>query len=716
MTCSTNTTTFLSLLFTAMPYNLYSQTAVYLLFHYYTRHPTDSKQQNKRNQDRLRAHVAATVLFGTFTYHMAVELIGMVTVPGYAATGAFKCVKAAVFGLTGLVAAGAFRQEIDAKEVLEKMVEARAKEINEQESELRMVGLALEASETAIAILDSKLRILWLNPALRRLSGKEDGDLHNRTLTDALGLSSADTESLGRVFLRPSDETILVNGKTISVEVSSPAKDVLDKSSESRFVVVLKDITENQALEKARQAAKQEALQAKAMAESMEVLSHELRTPLQGIMGMTSLMIETSSNLPLETKDSLTLVMVSSRLLLTLINNILDVRKCDADMMNEFPLAPVLAGPPLADAAAFCKPLASVSGIQLELQFDNSAEAIVMSDALRLQQILINLVSNAVKHSPPNSKISVRSTVMELGQIESLLDKSLACGQRQITSHNCIAYMKSRALVVSVCDEGVGIDSKHASSMFKKFTMLQNENDSTKTTNQSYTVGQPSGTGLGLNLCLKFIQRMNGNIWVTNNEKKGCCFSFYVPKCGRAEKSIGMGGRNAPDQQTSIFHTWRGALKKQAKDPSEIKLLVVDDTLINLKVLDRMLQRVGVGKVVLVDSGAKAIKALKESEENPYDLVITDIQMPIMSGTEFSATVRDSPGISYRPIIVGLTAETSQDLERRCLESGMVYVLHKPVTTDQLEEFLYNILNMRPAIALTSEEQRECAPSVANCA
>lgn len=144
----------------------------------------------------------------------------------------------------------------------------------------------------------------------------------------------------------------------------------------------------------------------------METLTHELRTPLQGIMGMSSLILDNDEGtLEQETKESLSLVMVSSRLLLTLINNILDVRKCDASMLNDFELFPVPAKPPLTDAVDFCRLLSAVIGVNLDLSFDasplhGSAEsAVLLSDNLRIQQVGINLVSNAIKCTPKGSTV-----------------------------------------------------------------------------------------------------------------------------------------------------------------------------------------------------------------------------------------------------------------------------------------------------------------------
>lgn len=122
---------------------------------------------------------------------------------------------------------------------------------------------------------------------------------------------------------------------------------------------------------------------------------------------------------------------------------------------------------------------------------------------------------------------------------------------------------------------------------------------------------------------------------------------------------------------------------------SQLRLLIVDDTVLNLKVLDRMLKRYSLEKVVLANSCEEAF-AVPAKEE--FDLVITDIQMPNgISGNELSEAIRDGD-LDIKPVIVGLTSEVSKNLDRRCVNSGMIYVVHKPITVDKLQDFCVLLL------------------------
>merc|ERR1712194_757123 len=124
--------------------------------------------------------------------------------------------------------------------------------------------------------------------------------------------------------------------------------------------------------------------------------------------------------------------------------------------------------------------------------------------------------------------------------------------------------------------------------------------------------------------------------------------------------------------------------KKDKGSVFDYRVLVVDDILINRKVFDRMVKRVGVSYSVTVDSGKKA---LEELSRNHFDLVITDLQMPGMSGTELSAAIRDSNNLLTVPIVVGLTADISDDAVTRCIESGMADMMYKPITVSEMKDY-----------------------------
>eukprot|EP00977_Amphora_coffeiformis_P020931 scaffold8649_cov185-Amphora_coffeaeformis.AAC.2 len=408
----------------------------------------------------------------------------------------------------------------------------------------------------------------------------------------------------------------------------------------------------------------------------------------KGIMGITSLLLEDAEALPKDAQESLSLVMASSGLLLTLVNNMLDVRKCDANKMNDFNLVPVPLRAPMEDAVAFCRPLAAISNVLLELDYkDNTKHALIKSDTLRLQQVLINLISNAIKYTATGSAITVSTEPRKMSEVKAMIESSLAVGLPE-TDDN-VPGDDARVTVFSVADKGKGIGKGEEKKIFRKFSQLEGEQTHKLGRN---AVGQPLGSGLGLNLCVSFIRRMQGNIWVTNNATGGCCFSFYLPF---ASDSASDEAPLPPSPSEKL----KAVLAPSTSHASKYKVLVVDDTLINRKVFTRMLSRIGVGLVTSVESGLDGLKAL---EKGSYNFVITDIQMPEMDGFQFTQKLHENPTIAAKlPVVVGLTAETSRDLDERCHKSGMADVLHKPITLAEMCDYFENVVGtLRPTTAL----------------
>lgn len=145
----------------------------------------------------------------------------------------------------------------------------------------------------------------------------------------------------------------------------------------------------------------------------------------------------------------------------------------------------------------------------------------------------------------------------------------------------------------------------------------------------------------------------------------------------------------AVSPQASVFPYYRGLLKLLCENLSQLHLVIVDDTVLNLKVLDRMLKRYKLDKVILANSGGEALVMLAKHE---FDFVITDIQMPAgISGNELCEAIPDG-NLERKPVVLGLTAEVSYNLDRHCLNSGVVYVLNKPITNTKLQEFFGTLL------------------------
>lgn len=610
-------------------------------------------------------------------------------------------VRGAFVVAVGIAAAGTVQDEMLQKERLEVLVRKRTQN-------LHMVNLALQASETAIAIIDNWGAIIWVNTAFERISGKKEQGLLGLMLKDTI--YNLDTSSKENKYLLmesyddPSkvSERELTIGESVFHLESTPfsseryGKDRLVQND--RFLMVFKDITATRAREVAEKKAQQEAMLAKAMGESMVTLTHELRTPLQGIMGVTSLLLQQASDLTKDAVESLKLIMASSTLLLNLINNLLDVKKANAKMMETFPLMSISASEQIKDAVCFCQPLAFISNVNLITDMRTDKNPIVSSNALRLQQVLINLVSNAIKYTRRGSDIRIQIRSASLGKVRRMIDSAIA------SSYNANDKNHSddtAVLVFSVSDCGPGIAPDQASRLFEQYAQLESRPIRTLGSN---AVGQPSGTGVGLHLCQLFVNRMNGQIWATNNGRgvDGSTFSFYLPlvSCATCHSVLDppIPNRVSTSRSSSSNDKQVNRGERQGKGSSlfDYRVLVVDDVLINRKVFDRMIKKVGISKSVTVDSGRNA---LDELSRNRYDVVITDLQMPGMSGTDLCAAIRDSNTLSYKPIVVGLTADISGDAVKRCVESGMADLLYKPITLSEMKDYFETTIpKLQPGI------------------
>lgn len=666
--------------------------------------------------EKVGVHGARLVLSALFVHHTVVNFTSIPSTSDHAGMEQISGVlKAVVIACIGAMATGSFQKEIQHKEELEILVRQRTKEIQLQNKKLRMVSMALQASETAIAITDTVGTIVWLNTAFKTMC-HNDCDDHTATPIQLLGKHLKDVickldpaRKENRYLLidtfedstKPNEGELLIGESIFRLEATPFPENGDDGDEETsaegettpndRFLVVFKDITVGRAKELAEQKAHDEAMVAEAMGESMVTLTHELRTPLQGIMGVTSLLLQQASDLTTDILESLKLIMASSSLLLNLINNLLDVKKVTAKMMEDFPLSPISASSPIRDAVGFCLPLASISSVNIVTDLQTAQHAIVKSNALRLQQVLINMISNGIKYTERGTDICIRLRTMTLCEAKTMVHKALAHSEYDEDYYEDNDDKELPVLVFSVSDCGSGIAPNQAEKLFRQYARLDTKPIRTLGTNK---VGQPTGTGLGLHLCQLFVERMHGQIWATNNANdRGSTFSFYLPLISNHTDDEGIPSALAAKRRLSNPRMRRVSLGR-GNPVFDLNVLLVDDTLINRKVFDRMLKRMGVTKSKTVESGDEA---LKELSQNHYDLVITDLQMPEMSGTELSVAIQNR--IEAPPVVVGLTADTGNGVAQKCRESGMADVLYKPITLVEMKEYFETTIpHLQPGV------------------
>jgi PAS domain S-box-containing protein len=406
---------------------------------------------------------------------------------------------------------------------------------------------------------------------------------------------------------------------------------------------------------------RQKLIEAKKKAESAEQLqeqflanmSHEIRTPMNGITGMTNILMSTS--LDEKQKEFVKIIKQSSDNLLVLINDILDLSKIKSGKLSlektSFKLREVLDN---TLAPFYLK--AKEKNIQLQLLQDNSLPGLVEGDPYRLNQILNNLLSNAMKFTERGSvRVSVK-------QVQHTDDTVL--------------------LEFAVSDTGIGIPADKLESIFNSF-----EQASTSTTRQF------GGTGLGLAISKQLAEMQGGNIGVTSTIGAGTTFSFVIPYrfVEKENQASVISINNAPDNS---------ALAGK-------KILVAEDNEINQKVIFHVLGKEGI-HVQLADNGREAVNLLEQGQE--YDLIIMDLQMPVMDG--FQATTYIRQKLRCNTPIIAMTASVLRNEKVKCFELGMNEYLSKPFVPAelfvQLKRFLYpqsSSMTPKPVNTTQPEEQ-----------
>jgi len=410
--------------------------------------------------------------------------------------------------------------------------------------------------------------------------------------------------------------------------------DITERENIIRELETQKSIIENAMIETEALRIKAETA-TEAKADFLAVMSHEIRTPMNGIMGMTELLIDTE--LTQEQREYLNTIDSSAESLLTLINDILDFSKIEAEKLELEPIDFDLRDR-LGETLDTLAIRAHSKGLELAFDINADVPQMLVGDVHRLRQIIINLVGNALKFTD-HGEVVVNVSLKSRENSDVLLH-------------------------FSVSDTGIGIPEDRLSSIFNSFEQAD-----------SSTTRKYGGTGLGLTICSRLVQLMGGKIWVESATGAGTVFHFTT--------SMQISRQIGPDLNID-------SLSKLEK----LRVLVVDDNNTNCRILEKMLTNWHMNPT-LAGAAAQGLDTLCAALEaqSPFELIISDVNMPEMDGFGFVEEIKHKPGLKDVPIILLTSANRSGD-KQRCEELGVQAHLIKPVRQSRMLDAIVTSLGV----------------------
>lgn len=372
-----------------------------------------------------------------------------------------------------------------------------------------------------------------------------------------------------------------------------------------------------------RESGKNVESEAKRQAGVLANLSHEIRTPLNGIIGMAEL-LAADRNVEGESREHIEMLRRSAHALLAILNDVLDLAKIDAGKLelhvHEFSLHTLVK-----DTVGVFAPGAAGKDLLVETVLDPNTDW-VRGDATRIRQVLSNFLSNAIKFTDAGG-------IVVIAKVEAMGPTAQA--------------------LLQVRDNGCGMSQAVAAKLFTPFTQAD-----------ASTASRHGGTGLGLAICKRLVEMMGGTLGVDTAPGHGSTFWFRVPV------------------QVAEVCSFQPRQLDDVKVLAGVRILVAEDTLVNQRVIERTLSKLGCD-VEIVGDGAAAVAALSR---RPFDLVLMDCHMPTMDGLEATKAIRALAGSVAGVPIVALTASGDERDRQLCLEAGMNDYVPKPFRTEELVE------------------------------
>ncbi len=375
----------------------------------------------------------------------------------------------------------------------------------------------------------------------------------------------------------------------------------------------------------------------KAKEQFLANISHEIRTPINGIAGMAALLSKDAS--PEEKLVYLNAIRSAADNLKVIINDILDLASIESGKLKFEKIGFVLEDLLLSLIDTFTVQVKE-KGLELQLDLDPSAEVILIGDPVRLNQILINLISNAIKFTHVGT-IQVKCAAKKTGK-------------------------KKATIRFDIVDTGIGIPQDKLSTIFESFSQAD-----------ASVTRKYGGTGLGLTIVKQLVELQNGNITVESEEDKGSVFTVSIPYALGSTEDVTHDALTA--QQTDSY---RNTFQN-------LKVLLVEDNDINRLYANSILKNWNCS-IEMAENGYVALEKIKNQH---FDIILMDVQMPVMDGFETTKAIRQSEAPKSQTPIIALTANATRADIERCLMAGMNDCVPKPFTPEDLFRILIKYHN-----------------------